>query len=87
MKIALSALLFLPLLATASVAETAERATFAPVTTKSAVANDAVNRAKLKAAAFDRVSLSEATVAEVDADGDGKISFEELLRHDMKPGF
>lgn len=87
MKIALASLMFLPLLATASVAETAERASYAPVPTKSAIASDAVNRAKLKAAVFDGVSLSEATVAEVDADGDGKISFEELLRHDLKPGF
>lgn len=87
MKIALAALIFLPLFAAASVAETAERAIFAPLNTKPATAADIVNRAKLKATVFDSVSLADASVTDVDADGDGKISFEELLRHDLKPGF
>lgn len=48
---------------------------------------DTVQRAKPKPRGFTPVYLPKATVADVDLNKDGHISFDELLRHDVTHDF
>jgi len=65
----------------------AEQSTFAPITDAVQTASDAesVKRDKARALkAFGDVDLKHATITDVDANGDGHISFEELQNFDLK---
>lgn len=86
-SVVVAALIALPLMAGTAMSDQSGRATFEPVTTKAADATAPVHRAKRATVAFDGVSLSAAEVKDVDANGDGEISFAELLKHDLKTDF
>lgn len=68
-------------------AAVAEQSTFAPLTDAVQISSapEEVRRDKARALkAFGDVDLKAASVADVDANGDGHISFEELLKFDVK---
>lgn len=83
----LIALAIVPLFATASIAETSDRAAFAPIGTKAKVQTAADKRDRVNAG--DTISKSQAPirVADVDADNDGQVSFAELLQHRSSSDF
>lgn len=87
MKTARTAIMVSALFATAAEAETAERAVFASTEAKGSIVTQGVNRATQATVAFETVKLPKAGVRDVDKDGDGEISFAELLRHDLKSDF
>ncbi len=86
MKAAITSLLILALSGGVAVAEPSDRAVIRPTADVKAPA-DPVRRADPKAVSMGLVTLAPAEVAQVDKNRDGKISFAELLLHDMKFDF
>lgn len=87
MKRLIIALVALPLMSAVAMADTTDAA--ARETAKVQInAGDAdVDRAAARATTLGLAKLAPAGVADVDTNGDGKISFVELLRHDLKSDF
>lgn len=80
-------ILALLVLAASAGAVVAEQSNFAPITDAVQIsdATEKVRRDKARALkSFGDVDLKQASVADVDANKDGRISFEELLRFDAK---
>ena len=69
------------------VADQADRASFLPLAEAEIMPVAAVDRADAGSPDLGRIILEAAELADVDANSDGKISFEELLQHDLEPGF
>lgn len=81
------ALILLPFLASASLAAGKSSAEHQATASNAPTDISDVQRAKSSAVVVAGTHLSPASVQDVDANGDGKISFEELLRHDLKSDF
>ena len=86
MKAAITSLLILALSCGVALAETPDRTVIRPPADVKAPA-DPVRRADPEAMSMGLVALAPAEVAQVDKNRDGKISFAELLLHDMKFDF
>ncbi|MEM6387352.1 MAG: hypothetical protein AAF718_14070 [Pseudomonadota bacterium] len=87
MKTVLLALATVPLFATASLAETSDRAAFAPIGTNAEVQTAAVKRDRVNAGEAISKPQAPIRVTDVDADNDGQVSFAELLQHRSSSGF
>lgn len=81
------ALVALPLLASSAIAESSERSVFEPLSATSHLDAAGVDRADSGQVAVAAARLRPAGVQDVDRNGDGEIGFEELLAHDLNPGF
>jgi len=84
MKAALASLSILLLTSSVALSETTDRAGFLPASETMA---DPVKRATSETASLVAVPLPPASIGQVDTNKDGKISFAELLTHDMTLGF
>ena len=82
-----SMLIALPLLASVAMAEPADRAAFEPVTTKAGLETVEVPRSNPAKDALANVKAPAVSVQSVDTNGDGAISFAELLVHHKKTDF
>lgn len=87
LSVLLAAVLLLP--AGMALAETHDRAGYHPLDTErvNATSGDETERRTVSGAGLARVVLPAALPEEVDADRDGRISFEELARHDLRTDF
>ena len=87
MKTSVAALLILPLMAAPLAAENADQASFRPVPSQTSVTADPVRRADTNRVRMGQVKLAPASVADVDTNRDGRISFEELMAKDLALDF
>ncbi len=83
----MSVLTALPLLASMAVADPADRADFEPVTTKAGLEAVEIQRQGTSKTTLPMVKTPTVTVKDVDTNGDGTISFAELLVHHQKTDF
>ncbi len=85
MKTALAALIAATLSVSAALADPSKTIVFQPLAQDPVT--ETVRRAAPDAVEIGRTALPPANVADVDVNGDGKISFAELLLHDVAPDF
>lgn len=85
MKTVLATIIAFPLSLGIAFAETSDRSAFVSADLENVTAS--ADRRTDDPAQVRSAKLSPASAAEVDADGDGQISFAELLRHDTSLGF
>ncbi|MEM9427413.1 MAG: hypothetical protein AAGA06_12015 [Pseudomonadota bacterium] len=87
MKSLIIALVAFPLMSAVAMADTTDGAALETANVQTATGDADVDRAAARPAALGLAKLAPAGVADVDTNGDGKISFAELLRHDLKSDF
>lgn len=87
MKTLIAALIAVPLTSGALLAETSDRAGFMPATAQAEEPREPVRRATVQPATLGQAQLAPAGLADVDTNGDGRVSFDELLRHDVNTDF
>ncbi len=83
----LIAVVLLPFLASAAVADTTGRAEIQRAASVADADGSDVRRAKTEHIVTGGTLLAPASVQDVDTNRDGKISFEELLAHDLNSDF
>lgn len=87
MKTLMASFLLLPLMAAPLMAESGGQSLFRPTLEPVAEAGAAVRRAEPQGGQFGQLQLSPARVKDVDTNGDKRISFAELIAHDVAPDF